>query len=511
MEERETQFGSEELQDSTCPFVWDENSQLYFHSSGFYHDPAAGWYYSSRDGSYYKFENGIYVLLQSNEQGEECKTYLDNPVKGDSSSQVCNTGSEDHSLFEATEIDTSKCKGSDDDGLPLGEKVEGVDVHDHENPPTSLWLEDTLIDLFLSGYSNSEVITTNDSISPTSSRTNDANNFQSSSDGYGDTHRMEGEWFQDESHEILNSSEQVLDGGYDDPLNMEGEWFQEENHTILNPNESVSDGGVSTDEDNWKAQYGQVTDYVEAIPKLSVVDIWDWSTVLESRTGGKGRVMRLVGRLVRKSGKLHPSLSSNGALFKTAPICEVHLDLVRVTTGRIYKLHSPSKKCLATMSTFNSSNPTKDWGFPDLLDRPIDLVNNEVKVGSTAIVSMAATGKSQCSNQNHYRDRAAERRILHGGFGVGPGQKNSAIGHGNFTSSSSYGYSESTAAEASNISFGAGSRGRKILKSMGWKEGEGLGNSTKGMVEPLQAFGNVGNAGLGWPRGIKKLDINFSI
>lgn len=44
-------------------------------------------------------------------------------------------------------------------------------------------LEDTLIDLFLSGYSNSEVIATNDNTSPTPSTTNDDNNFQSSSDG----------------------------------------------------------------------------------------------------------------------------------------------------------------------------------------------------------------------------------------------------------------------------------------------------------------------------------------
>ncbi|XP_031745488.1 LOW QUALITY PROTEIN: uncharacterized protein LOC101205178 [Cucumis sativus] len=499
MEENETKSGSEELQDSNCSFVWDENSQLYFHSSsGFYHDPVVGWYYSSRDGSYYKFENGSYVPLQLNE-GEECKTYPDNPVKGELRSQVCSTGSEDHYSFEAAETDTPTCKGRDCDGLPSGEIMEVVDVHEHENPPTSLWLEDTLIDLFLSGYSNSEVLATNDSIPPTPSTTNDANNFQSSSDGYGDTQMMEGEWFQDESHAIMNSSEKVSDGGCDDTLKMEGEWFQEENHTVLNPTENVS-GGVSTDEDNWMAQYGQVTNYEEAMPKLSVVDIWDWSTVSESKTGGKRKVMKLVGRLVKKSAKLHPSVSSNGTLFKTAPISEVHLDLVRVATGRIYKLHSPSKKHLAVMSTFDSSNPTKDWGFPDLLDRPTDLANSTA--APTLLDNVSTAGK--CPNQNQYRDRAAERRILHGGFGVGPGQKNSAIDHEDLTSSPP---SETTVVEALNISFGAGSYAQKILKSMGWKEGEGLGNSRKGMVEPLQAIGNVGNAGLGWPQGTKKLDI----
>ncbi|XP_022921822.1 SUPPRESSOR OF ABI3-5 isoform X4 [Cucurbita moschata] len=504
--ESETQSGSEELQNSRCSFVWDENSQLYFHSSsGFYHDPVAGWYYSSRDGSYYKFENGSYVLLQMNEQDEECKTYPDDPVKGEPCRQVCISGSEDHSSFEASEIDTSNCKGSVGDGLPL-EVAEGIGGHEHENPPTSLWLEDTLIDLFLSGYSNSEVIATNDSISPTPSTTNH---------GYSDTQMMEGEPFQDDNRSIVNSNKRVLDGGYDDTQRMEGERLQDENHTILNPNESVLlDEGVSTDEDNWRAQYGQVTNYGEAIPKLSVMDIWDWSTVMESRTGGKGKVMRLVGRLVRKSAKLHPSVSSNGALLKTAPVCEVHLDLVRVATGKIYKLHNPSKKYLTSMSTFDSSNPTKDWGFPDLLDRPTDLTNNEAKVASTGTVSMSASTlvdnlsvTVKGSSQNQYRDRAAERRVLHGGFGVGPGQKNSATDHGDLTSSPPYGYSESSPAEALNISFGEGSYARKILITMGWKEGEGLGNSMKGMVEPLQAVGNIGNAGLGWPQGTKKLDI----
>ena len=31
-------------------------------------------------------------------------------------------------------------------------------------------------------------------------------------------------------------------------------------------------------------------------------------------------------------------------------------------------------------------------------------------------------------------------------------------------------------------------------------QGEGLGSSTKGMVEPIQPVGNIGSAGLGWSR-----------
>lgn len=73
------------------------------------------------------------------------------------------------------------------------------------------------------------------------------------------------------------------------------------------------------------------------MPEFPVVDLWDWALVTGSRKDGKGDVVRLVGRLVRKSVKLHPSMPSGGGLLKTAPICEVHLDLVRVTSG----LHLP--------------------------------------------------------------------------------------------------------------------------------------------------------------------------
>ena len=34
--------------------------------------------------------------------------------------------------------------------------------------------------------------------------------------------------------------------------------------------------------------------------------------------------------------------------------------------GQIYKLRNPSAKFLGSLPTFDSSNPTKDWGFPEL-------------------------------------------------------------------------------------------------------------------------------------------------
>ncbi|CAL5391954.1 unnamed protein product [Camellia sinensis] len=124
---------------------------------------------------------------------------------------------------------------------------------------------------------------------------------------------------------------------------------------------------ASWDEENWRAQYGQVIrSGEESVPDFKVIDLWDWSIVTRTRKDGKNQVARLVGRLVRQSARLHPSMPSGGGLLKTAPICEVHLDLVRVTSGQVYKLRSPSAKYLASLSTYDSSNPTKDWGFPEL-------------------------------------------------------------------------------------------------------------------------------------------------
>lgn len=66
---------------------------------------------------------------------------------------------------------------------------------------------------------------------------------------------------------------------------------------------------------------------------LQTVDLWDWGLVRGKKKGGQTEVARLVGRLRKPSSKLHPSLSSGGGILKTAPVCEVHLDMVRVTSG----------------------------------------------------------------------------------------------------------------------------------------------------------------------------------
>ncbi|GMP33824.1 hypothetical protein CsSME_00006972 [Camellia sinensis var. sinensis] len=470
---------SEESQRNGSSFQWDDKSQLFYDaSSGFYHDPVAGWYYSSRDGLYYKFENENYVLLGS-DQGDQSETYQcvnsipNNSIQDDPDAHVHSHKDVDYSLFQTGESEADKLGTVADDPPTVCIECNSSQMTESEcPPPPSEWLEDTLIDLYLSGYSNQETDVVHDVMMPmeTDQRDNLGNN---------DTHELE-----------------------------EGEWIPDEDHGVNDSSETISDEGASWDEENWRAQYGQVIrSGEESVPDFKVIDLWDWSIVTRTRKDGKNQVARLVGRLVRQCARLHPSMPSGGGLLKTAPICEVHLDLV-------YKLRSPSAKYLASLSTYDSSNPTKDWGFPELsIDGKIQAPpgsggNCEAKMikGAPVHKDLPSLPGQLCASNNHgvraYRDRAAERRALHGGFGVGPGQKKSV--DINDCEPSSSVSPEEAAGEALNMSFGAGSYARRILENMGWKEGEALGSSSKGLLEPLQAVGNKGNAGLGWDHDRRK-------
>ncbi|KAL6318570.1 hypothetical protein AAG906_000648 [Vitis piasezkii] len=470
-----------DYQNDESIFKWDEKSQLYFHaSSGFYHDPNAGWYYSSRDGLYYKFEDGNYLLLDSQKvQGDECaideggEVLPGNTIQDE---QCTNSYCRNDEYYSSFQVDESEGMGTAADECTPGHTT-CVSSHDAENPPPpSEWLEDTLIDLYLSGYSTTAINATDEVRMPL--ETDEGDNFKLSAHGNGDDHELEGECVPEDHHGVTDSIGNVV---------AEGD---------------------SWDEENWRAQYGQVIKSEDSIPNFPVVDLWDWAMVSGVKKDGKGQVARLVGRLVRQSTKLHPSMPSGGGLMKTAPICEVHLDLVRVTSGQVYRLKSPSSRYLASLSIYDSSNPTKDWSFPKLsVDQnmlPLSKCrNSESKVTDGVAIQkdLSVLQDPKSASDKHkshvYRDRAAERRTLHGGFGVGPGQKNLVVGDAMPSSPVSVS-TEEAAAEALNMSFGAGSYARRILESMGWKEGEALGNTAKGLLEPLEAVANRGNAGLGW-------------
>ncbi|KAL7098440.1 hypothetical protein ACP275_09G018100 [Erythranthe tilingii] len=439
-------------QESDCAFQWDEDSHLYYHAStGFYHDPQAGWYYSSIDGLYYKFEDGNYIPLESNQDQVET-----------SDAQI-----------EVKEVHIDPSLDS-----PTNASIDQSDFP----PPPSEWLEDTLIDLYLSGYSN---------------RTN-----------CGDDSDM--------TMAAASNCADELNGDEDIEELEEGEWVPDDPDFWRNFSDKILAEGVTEEEENWRAQYGQVSqlDKERISSDLQTVDLWDWGLVKGTKKDGQSEIARLVGKLRKPSTKLHPSVSSGGGIFKTAPVCEVHLDMVRVKSGRIYRLKNPSRQYLASLSVYDAYNPTRDWGFPQLSIKDSDKLPELDEHLSESRISEVLPVRNEKSLQpvkiciskkdhNVYRDRAAERRALHGGFGVGPGQKNSILGPDYATSSPTL-QPEEAAAESLNISFGEGSYARKILQGMGWKEGETLGLSMKGLSEPIQANGNKGTAGLGWDNGWKK-------
>ncbi|XP_027190838.1 uncharacterized protein [Cicer arietinum] len=479
--------------------------QYVLHSSGFYHDPNAGWYYSTTDGVYYKFEDGNYVPLPSNKDDceEVCKeTKLESPQ------QIHSINNEDCPSFVGNEFETNQQIGNLSEEA-ADDAVNSTNSPTCENPPPpSAWLEDTLIDLYLSGYTNTALSAADSETMPL-----ETDGYMSTFEACSNTNEVEGEWTTGPADENgMADYEKIVDEGvaYCDSYEVEeGEWIpdlEDENHIA---DRSTIDEGILLDEEKWRAQYGQVIESrKDLVLEFPIVDLWDWEMVRVSKKDGKDRVARLVGRLVKQSAKRHPSISSGEKKFRSAPICEVYLDLVRVKTGQVYRLRNPSARYVASLSSYDSADPTKDWDFPQLssntnsthVSKPGESTpstSNEIPTEKDLPMlpsQLSASKQIKCQ----YRDRAAERRILHGGFGVGPGQKNLAGGYD--TASSPDACPQEAAEEALKISFGAGSYARKLLEGMGWKEGEGLGSSTKGLVEPIQPSGNTGSAGLGWPR-----------
>ncbi|XP_020589574.1 uncharacterized protein LOC110030922 isoform X2 [Phalaenopsis equestris] len=413
------------------------------HSTGFYHDPNDGWYYSSRDGLYYRFENGTYVLITCAEEEKLAAPTCTGSVSSEPTFDSCN-----------------------------GTK--------NELPP-SQWIEETLIDLYLSGYNN---------------------NSDSNPDSLTD-------------HMTNEQGCQVQCEGLIDYLALDGPFGSQNGTENLQNNEPTSDDehGMdvlthiisSKEEENWHAQYGQVTCRADDdLPPFFVVDLWDWEMIME--TVKNSYVSRLMGRVTKRSSKLHPSIPANGSLLKTAAIREVHLDFVRVESGRVYRLRSPSIKYLVSLSTYDSSNPTKDWDFPDFFssnyeytpvshDQDYNLAGAVYANSSSTIDEMPSMAKMKTGSE--YRDRAAERRALHGGFGTGLGEK-SFLDDDYISGESRTPETNGILNEAINASFGPGSCARKILEGMGWKHGESLGSSNKGILEPLCPVGNKGYSGLGW-------------
>ncbi|XP_066316110.1 uncharacterized protein [Miscanthus floridulus] len=259
---------------------------------------------------------------------------------------------------------------------------------DNENETLGLpseWMEETLINLYLSGYSNSEV------------------NAESS---LGNTHTNEEGGIETTGSKLDSLTSDSASVSLNDATSKQIE-VETETKNSSDVHESLGE-----EEEKWLAQYGQVERLNDDQPLPPTIDIWDWDVVQDHVSKGQP-VVRLVGCLSRGSSKLHPSLPARGGLLRTAPVREVHLDLVRV---------------------------------------------------STAANTMEQKTKA-------YRDRATERRILHRGLGVGPGQKQSNTN--NFDE-----YEEpiedmdSMGTVSVDLNFRSSGllSAKRIMENMGWKE-----------------------------------------
>ncbi|XP_015688241.1 uncharacterized protein LOC102707527 isoform X2 [Oryza brachyantha] len=401
-------------------FEWDEDSQLYYHpSTGFYHDAVAGWYYSSRDGQYYIYENGNYMPWMP-DAGNETKT--------------------EHPCDESNQGFLEPSSGLE------------PDISDNQNEtqrPPSEWMEETLINMFLSGYSNAEA---NDEVPLGGSQTNEGDRSETTQNKLGNF-----------------ASENEPSSLHDATLHQTEDGMQNENSTTVH--ESLSE-----EEEKWLSQYGQVEQEIDDQPLFPSIDLWDWDMVKEPVSKGQP-IVRLVGRLVKGSSKLHPSLPARGGLLRTAPVHEVHVDLVRVSSGKIYRLRRPSSKYLASLSSYDSSNPTKDWGFPNIYANPDNNLHKQptAQCQSEVMDVFSIRGVSAASANEHriyaYRDRAAERRVLHRGIGIGPGQKQSS-------STNFYEHEETDegmvlmgdASVDMNFRSSGLNSAKKMMENMGWKE-----------------------------------------
>ncbi|KAJ1282412.1 hypothetical protein BS78_03G050000 [Paspalum vaginatum] len=427
-------------------FKWDADSQLYYHAStGFYHDPVAGWYYSSRDGQYYTYENGNYMPLMTDLGNDPTTSYQ------------YDGGNQD--VLECSCLETAI---PDDESETLG--------------PPSKWMEETLINLYLSGYSNKEA------------------NAESS---LGDTHINEEDISETTGNKLGSFTSDIVSSSLNDAASQQTEDEME------TKNSNVVHESLGEEEEKWLAQYGQVERVNDDPPLLPTIDIWDWDVIQDCVSKGQP-VARLVGCLSRGSSKLHPSLPAHGGLLRTAPVREVHLDLVRVSTGKLYRLRNPSRKYLASLSAYDSSNPTKDWEFPDIYANP-DINLNKQSTAKSVLLADESSIKGGVSVANAkekktktYRDRAAERRTLHGRLGIGPGQRQSnIINFDEYEKEDIDSMGTSMSVDMNFCSSGLHSA-KRIMESMGWKEGEALGKSGEGIVEPIQPTINRHGAGLGW-------------
>ncbi|XP_027123190.2 SUPPRESSOR OF ABI3-5 isoform X1 [Coffea arabica] len=165
----------------------------------------------------------------------------------------------------------------------------------------------------------------------------------------------------------------------------------------------------------------------------------------------------------------------------------------------------------------------------DASSTPTPFRTDASALGSYASAVPAVSGKRRFSEmpqqtpllnkeQTTYRDRAAERRSLYGSssslgedlsqLGAGDSNRDSTLRRGALDSmpfppgvgggrGATDGSSQSYDVITADRALDENNVGNRMLRSMGWNEGSGLGRDGSGMVEPVQTQAMDGRAGLG--------------
>uniref|UniRef100_A0A915P970 RNA-binding protein 5 n=1 Tax=Meloidogyne floridensis TaxID=298350 RepID=A0A915P970_9BILA len=136
--------------------------------------------------------------------------------------------------------------------------------------------------------------------------------------------------------------------------------------------------------------------------------------------------------------------------------------------------------------------------FPDVqsLDKHVNMSNLH-KNNLMAKVKELQEEKG-CTPEQRYRDRARERRSH---FGYDPGLKDEPEESSAEVTHAVAAYKAAKPLDSTNV-------GNRMLKSMGWSEGCGLGRNLQGIVQPIQAEQHVQGVGLG--SSGSKIDVNAS-